>query len=269
MLLQWFRLLTALVGALSVTPLSALAETPSALGCDKPIRVAVAEFGVLYHEGVGIDEDLLQEIAARTGCQFDIRVLPREQIWRQFQQGALDMATSTRVTGDLGKSAYLLPYLGLKTVIVTTTGNATQIRSFNDVLARQDWRIGVVAGFAYGAYYDYRLHGLREQYRIITYPDQQMLYRGLQHGDVQVVLSQSVNYAFYLPLDADQQNFVMFDAAPGLPVPHALVFERGRFTPIMINAWTRIIEQMRLDGTLEKIYRRRVTPDMAALLLTY
>lgn len=269
MLLQWFRLLMALVGALSVTPLAALAETPAALGCDEPIHVAVAEFGVLYHEGVGIDQDLIQEIAARTGCRFDIRVLPREQIWRELQQGALDMATSVRVSRDLGKAVYVVPYLGLKTVIVTTTGNATQIRSFNDVLSRQDWRIGVVAGFAYGAYYDYRLHGLHEQYRIITYPDQQTLYRGLQHGDVQVVLSQSVNYAFFLPLDTDQQNFVMFDAAPALPAPHALVFAHSRFTPVMIDGWTRIIEQMRLDGTLEKIYRRRVTSDMAALLLTY
>jgi polar amino acid transport system substrate-binding protein len=267
--MKWFRLSMALIIGVFSVPARTSADNSSAFGCDRPIHLAFAEFGVLYHQGVGIDQDLIDEIARRTGCQFDTQVLPREQIERRLLNGALDMATGARATSNLRKSAYLVPYLGLKTVIVTTTGNATQIHSFDDVLARADWRIGVVAGLAYGAYYDYRLHGLHEQYRIITYPDQQTLYRGLRHDDVQVVLSQSVNYAFYLPLPGDQQDFVMFDAAPALPVAHALAFERDRFTPAMIDAWTRVIEEMRLDGTLEKIYQRRMPPTMAAQLLTY
>ncbi|HVI87078.1 MAG TPA: ABC transporter substrate-binding protein [Dongiaceae bacterium] len=269
MLLQWFRLVTALITGLLIISPAAAADTPSAFGCDLPIRIAFAESGALYHQGVGIDQDVITEIAARTGCKFDPVALPREQIWRQFNLGALDMTTGARKTAERAKIAYFVPYIGLKTVIVSGTGVATQIRSFDDVLAHADWRIGIVSGFFYGAYYEYRLHGLREHYRIIVYPDQQKLYNGLQHNDIQVILSQSLNYAFYLPLDRDQQNFVMFDASPSPPAPYHLVFRRDRFTPTTIDAWTRVIEQMRLDGTLEKIYRRRVSADMARFLLNF
>src|SRR5262249_43074311 len=107
------------------------------------------------------------------------------------------------------------------------------------------------------------------RYRIITYPDQQKLYSGLQHNDVQVILSQSVNYSFYLPLDRDQQNFVMFDASPSPPIPYHLVFNRDRFTPVMIDGWMRVIEQIRFDGPLEQFYRRHVPLEMSHFLLPY
>lgn len=269
MLLQWFRLVAALITGLLIVAPATASDAPSAFGCDLPIRIAFSESGALYHQGVGIDQDVITELAARTGCKFDPIVLPQEQIWRQFNQDAVDMTTGARETPERDKFAYFIPYIGLKTVIISGTGIATQIRSFDDILAHADWRIGVVSGFFYGAYYDYRLHGLREQYRIIAYPDQQKLYSGLQHNDIQAVLSQSLNYGFYLPLERDQQNFVMFDASPSPPTPYHLAFRRERFSPTMVDAWTRVVEQMRLDGTLEKIYRRRVSADMAQYLLSF
>jgi len=268
-LLQWFRLVTAPITGLLIVAPAAASGTPSVFGCDLPIHIAFAESGALYHQGVGIDPDVITELAARTGCKFDPVVLPREQIWRQFNQGAVDMTTGARETAERDKFAYFVPYIGLKTVIISGTGIATQIRSFDDVLAHPEWRIGIVTGFFYGAYYDYRLHGLREQYRIITYPDQQKLYSGLKHDDIQVVLGQSINYTFYFPLESDQQNFVMFDSSPSPPAPYNLVFRDDRFTPTMVDAWTRVIEKMRLDGTLEKIYRRHVSAGIAQYLLDF
>jgi polar amino acid transport system substrate-binding protein len=268
-LLQWFRLVAALITGLLIVAPATASDAPSAFGCDLPIRIAFSESGALYHQGVGIDQDVITELAARTGCKFAPVVLPREQIWRQFNQRAVDMTTGARENAERDKFAYFVPYIGLKTVIISGTGIATQIRSFDDVLAHSEWRIGVVTGFFYGAYYDYRLHGLRDQYRIITYPDQQKLYNGLQHNDIQVILGQSINYAFYLPLDRDQQNFVMFDSSPSPAAPYNLVFRDDRFTPTMVDAWTRVIEKMRLDGTLEKIYRRHVSADVARYLLEF
>ncbi len=269
MLLQWFRLLTALVIAFLVAPISAIALAPSEFGCDRPIHLAFAESGALYHQGIGIDQDIIAALAQRTGCQFETQTLPREQIWRLFHQDAIDMTTGARANAERLKFAYFVPYIGLKTVLIANTGNATQIHSFDDVMNREDWRIGVVSGFFYGAYYDYRLHGLPHQYRIISYPDQERLYRGLLHNDVQVILSPSVNYGYYLSLDREQQNYVTFDASPSPPAPYHLVFNRNRFTPVMIDAWARVVEQMRLDGTLEQIYRRHVPAEMIPFLLTY
>jgi ABC-type amino acid transport substrate-binding protein len=159
--------------------------------------------------------------------------------------------------------------MGLKNAVVARADLAPAIQSFDDVVNHPDWRIGVVDGYDYGPYFDYRLHNVTDRSRIIAYADQQRMYRGLQDSDVQLVLSPTVNYPFYLPLADQERMFVLIDVSPAPSIPHALVLSRARFTPAMINAWTRVLEQMRLDGTLEQIYLRRLLPGLAQNILHY
>lgn len=238
------------------------------LGCERPIRLAFYEFGSLFHQGVGIDRDIVDEIARRTNCRFETQILPRDEIWRQLESGQVDMTTSGTETTARAAFAYFVPYLGLKNVVVTAH-DATAINSFDDILARPDWRIGIVAGFLYGGYYDNRLQAPGHQGQVRTYLDQQSLYLALASGEVQAVLSAAVNYGFYLPLKTQEEHFAIADLSPAPPMPHAMVFSRSRFTPTMINNWTRLFEQMRLDGTLLRIYQRRLPPQIASSLLTY
>ncbi len=51
-----------------LAPLVAHAETPADYGCDRPVTLAYYEFGPLYHSGAGIDPDVVDELAKRTGC---------------------------------------------------------------------------------------------------------------------------------------------------------------------------------------------------------
>jgi hypothetical protein len=43
---------------------AASADTPMRYGCDRPIELAFYEFGPLYHDGSGIDRDVVDEIIA-------------------------------------------------------------------------------------------------------------------------------------------------------------------------------------------------------------
>jgi polar amino acid transport system substrate-binding protein len=263
--------LICFVGGLLLTAggKAATAADTSSLGCDRPIHLAFYEFGSLYHQGVGIDPDVISELARRTGCKFEIQALPREQIWQQLQSGDLDMATSGVTTELRHRFAYFIPYMGLTNAIVAKADLASAIHSFDDVVEHPEWRLGVVKGYSYGPYFDYRLRAIVNRSRVIAYPDEQAMYRALQNGDIQMLLSPSVSYPFYLPLTDQERMFVLVDVSPAPPMPYALVFSHARFTAPMINAWMRVLEQMRLDGTLKQIYLRRLLPSLAQNILRY
>jgi polar amino acid transport system substrate-binding protein len=259
--------------ALLLAPAARTAAEPVSLreelGCTRPIRVAFYEFGTLYHEGRGIDADLIQEIGRRTGCVFKKSVLTTAEIWPRIENGDLDMTTSGIPTPARAKVAMFAPYLAFENMVVTRASLAEDIHDFSDIISHPDWRLGIIRGFRHGAYYDFRLKAIKDRGRIVTYPDQQSLYNGLLHDQVQLILSPEINFDFYLPDKSALTDFTVLDLSPAPPIPHALVFSRRDFTPAMANAWLRLIEEMRLDGTLLTIYRNRLPQPMSDRLLDF
>ena len=270
MLPRWFRLTCVIGGLLLVANGKAFgASDVMSLGCDRPIHIAFYEYGSLYHEGVGIDPDVVAELGKRTGCRFETEIIPRAQAWKELAASEIDMASSGIATPARRKFAYFVNYLTFKDVIVTKAASAPAIKSFDDVANHADWRIGVVSGYTYGPFYDYRIRSIDDRTRIVGYPDQRALYEALVGGEVQLILSPALNFSFYFPLDQQAKDYAMVDVSPAPPIAHGLVMSRARFTPAMVNAWTRVMEQMHLDGTLEKIYSDRLPPDVVRDLLDY
>lgn len=78
---------------------------------DRPISFARCEFGLLYSDGYGgIDDDVQQELARRSGCMFETSLRPRERIWVELERGTLDMAGSGLQTPARNKFAYFAHY---------------------------------------------------------------------------------------------------------------------------------------------------------------
>jgi polar amino acid transport system substrate-binding protein len=244
------------------------AETPADYGCDdRPITLAYYEFGPLYHDGVGIDRDVVEELAKRSGCRFETSLRPRAEIWQQLQAGTLDMTTSGLRTEARNQFAHFVPYLGLKNVLITAQAQAAEIQSFDDVVGDTHLKIGVVKGFILGAYFDFRLKNAGS--RVIGYPDQNAIYDALRRDEVQAIVSPAFNYEYFFKAPEERAAFVMIDVSPAPPVAQNMIFSRHRFSDAEINAWTRLLEQMRLDGTLERICRAQVSPEMTRVLLNY
>ncbi len=76
-------------------------------------------------------------------------------------------------------------------------------------------------------------------------------------------------YAFNFSNSIQKATFTTIDVSPAPPVPQNMIFSRQRFAPSEINAWGRLFEEMRLDGTLERIFRSRVSDAMVPALLNY
>ncbi len=247
--------------------LPAGAETPADYGCDRPITLAYYEFGPLFHDGVGIDPDVVDELARRTGCRFETTVKPRAQIWQELQGGVLDMTTSGLRTDARNQFSYFIPYLGLKNVVIVARACGRRDQSFDDVVGNAKLKIGVVKGYIHGSYFDFRLKAAGE--RIVALPDQNAIYDALRTGAVQAIISPAFNYEYFFAKPEERAAFAMIDVSPAPSVSQNMVFSRRRFSDAEINAWTRVFEQMRLDGTVERICRRQVSPEMTRELLSY
>jgi polar amino acid transport system substrate-binding protein len=237
-------------------------------GCNRPLHVGVIEFGSMYHDGKGVDVDLLRELAKRTGCQFDVKVTTRAKLWPALEAGELDLATNSISTPDRVKLARFVTYFGFKNMMVMPAEDVGTTFSLPALVEKAGWRLGLVQGFRYGNYYDYHLKMLLGDNRVVFYDTQLALFDGLRHGEVEAILAPSIHYFFYLSPE-EREHFTLVNASPAPPTPSGLAFSRAQFNAAQIDNWLRVLEGMRLDQTLHRFATRHISAPAANTMIEY
>lgn len=247
--------------------LCAVAMSADRYGCEAPIRVAYTRNLVFFHEdGSGIDTDLIAELARRSGCRFEASVRPRDEIWRMLESGELEMGTSGVATPQRRTFTYLLPYVYLrnKLIVPVELGDMQSLEDFHDMPGA---RIGVIAGYRHGPYIEAMLRILRGEGRVVEFRDDTTRFNALLNGNVEAVIGHELNLAGAVANRRERERFRVVDVIRGPATPHHLMLSRKRFTPAQSAAWLRLIEAMRLDGSLAGIMQRNTSPAMATELL--
>ncbi|MBI2256705.1 MAG: transporter substrate-binding domain-containing protein [Proteobacteria bacterium] len=237
-------------------------------GCDRPLHAGVIEFGFMYHAGEGVDIDLLNELAKRTGCQFEIKVATRAELWPAVEAGEIDFATNSISTPDRTKLARFVTYFGFKNMMVMPSDQVGTTFSLAALVERPDWRIGLVHGFRYGNYYDYNLKSLAGDNRVVFYRTQEDLFNGLKAGEVEAILAPSIHYFFYLAA-AEREHFTLVNASPAPATPSGLAFSRTKFSAAQVDNWMRVLESMRLDRTLHRLIGRHMSTVAVNAMIEY
>lgn len=237
-------------------------------GCAKPIRVAVMEFGSMYHDGAGVDADIIGELMWRSGCLFEIHEIQRADLWPAIEAGGIDMATSSIATPDRAKLARFVTYFGIKNMLVMPSAEVGRNFSLDDLVAKPAWRIGLVRGFRYGNYYDYHLKVLLGDDRVVELATQGELFDALRTGKVEAILAPSIHYFFYLT-EEERAAFTLVNASPAPPTPSGLALSRATFNAAQVDNWLRLIEGMRLDQTLHRFATRHLSKAAEATLIEY
>jgi polar amino acid transport system substrate-binding protein len=258
----------AVLAAFLVNTAAAATAGPEAYGCVKPIRLGYNEFGNLYHEGTGIDPDIIAEIIKRTGCVFEASSRPRSEIWLQLEIGTLDMTNGAIRTDARRKFAYFIPYLGWRNILVTRHDVAAREKTVDSFVADRTVKFGVVGAYVLGPYYDFRLQEIAGT-RVIQYPDQDAVFAALRKGEVQAIVSPGINYDYYIRAQEDRSAFVRVDVPDAPVIPHSMIFSVRRFSDAEINNWQRLFDAMRSDGTLARIYHDHLPPETADAILHY
>lgn len=237
-------------------------------GCAKPLNIAVMEFGAMYHDGAGVDADIIGELMRRSGCLFQIHEVQRADLWPMIEAGTIDMATSSIATPGREKLARFVTYFGLKNMLIMPTAQAGTTFSLDALAAKPTWRIGMVRGFRYGNYYDYHLKVLLGDDRMVEFATQEDLFDALRRAEIEAILAPSIHYFFYLT-EEERDAFILVNASPAPPTPSGLALSRATFNADQVDNWLRLVEGMRLDRTLHRFAARHIQKVAAATMIEY
>lgn len=255
--MSYWRPLFGLFTLLLVVPAQATSLCP----VNKAIQFSHHSFGYFYSDGQGIDVDLVAELSRRSGCPFIETLKPRSRIWRELEEGVLEMAGNGIETEQRDKFAAFIPYIAVRARLLYSGDGAAPANV--DELLQKHLRVGIVRSFKHGEPYDTALAQLRQEGLVVEARDMQQLFEWLQKGRIQAAITHPVVYQRYLSmLQIDKLQIV--DLATQQPtLKLGVILSRKRFSPEQIDGWRKLLQSMRDDGTLHRIYSQHIGADNA------
>jgi polar amino acid transport system substrate-binding protein len=231
----------------------------------QPISLGVYEFGNFYHAGNGLDKDVAEQLAARSGCKFELRAMSRAQIWSELQAGSLDMTLSAAATPERTAFAWGAPYLWVKNKVILSKDVDANIHSIADFIAAPNLRAGVARGHFVGRYYDDFVAQLRNIARVEDVGTTEQLYAMFRAGRFQAVLGTQMVHPAYLA--GDQVRIEDWDPN-GPKVAANLLVSKKKFSRDESKRWAELLKGMSSDGTLLRLIEKYVPPADAIKMLT-
>ncbi|MBL8709155.1 MAG: transporter substrate-binding domain-containing protein [Rhodospirillaceae bacterium] len=262
-----FCLALTLIGFGSHGGAAADENAGSSFGCTDPVAVGVYEFGAWYSKGAGFTVDLLNELSRRSSCVFVLREIPRADVWRAMSSGEIDIVTASISTAERERHARFVRFLNIRNLMIGRIGTDPRIDSIDSFLTGRKGRIGVIDGFLYGSYFDFRLRSLLGDARIVATAAPDELFELLRRGEVDAILAPSVHYFHYLNEAERKSHFYVVDTSQAVPPTSGLAFSRRRFSAWQSDNWMRLIEAMLLDRSLLALAEQHLPPRVAPMVL--
>lgn len=254
------RLLT-LVTSLVVTQGMAAAASPDRPDCQRTFTLALHDHGLLYsaQTGEGIDKDVADELIRRSGCKVNVTLMPRARIWQLIESGALDFSLSGISNEARERFAAFAWYFSNKYYLLVHKDAGVQ--RLPEFAANPRLRLGVIRGFRYGPMANRFVDTLEAQSRVNYATQLDPLYEVLLDNRVQAMIIEPFDYpAVQKARIAEQTQILEFDDPP---VPHGLIMSRRSLPPEQQQAWRLLVDGMRADGTVERIFEKYFKPELA------
>lgn len=240
-------------------PLAALAaDKPD---CRRPYTLALHDHGLLYasQTGEGIDKDIADELARRSGCRIIVSVMPRARIWQLIESGALDFSLSGIGNEARERFAAFAWYFSNKYyLLVRKDAGAKSSAEFE---AGAAGRLGVIRSFRYSATANRLVDRLDARGRVDYASSLDPLYQVLLDNRIQAMIIEPFDYpALQAATLRDRTDIVEFDDPP---VRHGLIMSRKALPDTQQQAWRGLIDAMRADGTVQRIFEKYFKPELA------
>ncbi len=257
----------ALAGVLAVGLAGpAMAQQKSGPTCPaRPISLGVYEFGNFYRAGAGLDKDIAEQMAARSGCKIELRMMLRGQIWRELQAGSLDMTLSAVATPERTVFAWATQYLWVKNKVILSKNVDANIHSTADFLAAPDLRVGVARGYYVSKSYGDFISQLRNIARVEETVSTEQLFAMFKAGRFQAMMGTLLVYSSYLK--DDQARIEDWDPTGPKDAANLLISKKN-FSQDEARRWGELMKSMVSDGTILHLLERYASPAEAAKMLT-
>ncbi|CAN5722153.1 hypothetical protein BH11PSE12_BH11PSE12_29260 [soil metagenome] len=239
----------------------------SSVACGN-IDLAYYENGALYYRHTdgsyaGIDKDVVEEVERRSGCHFNTMLDSRVRIWNRLSNNTLAMSVSGIATPEREQYARFIPYFVTRNYVLLHKGVAATTQTMGGFLENPALKVGVVKSFRHGVVYDEWLDKLRAQNRVYEASDFESVMRLFAIGRVDAVLALPTGWQALLKRENLVGKVAVKDWAPSERVVASLVVSRELVSPEIYALLEKTLQAMRDDGSLEEIFKRHISADLA------
>ena len=247
-----------------LTCAAAVAAPAQAAGrpaCDRPFSLGLHEHGLLYSSqtGEGIDQDVADELARRSGCKINVSVMPRARIWQLIESGVLDFSLSGIGNEARDRFAAFAWYFSNRYYLLVRKDAGVQ--KLADFDANPALKLGVIRSFRYSPTANRLVDRLEAQGRISQATTLAPLFQVLLDNRVQAMIIEPFDYpTLQSPRIREQTQIIEFDDPP---VPHGLIMSRKALAPAEQQAWRELVDAMRADGTVTRIFEKYFKRELA------
>ncbi|GAA5180317.1 hypothetical protein GCM10025771_24530 [Niveibacterium umoris] len=235
--------------------------------CTRPLTVGFYAIAPYYYAledkpgWHGIDRDLIDELALRTGCRFEARFESRVRIWQQIETGTLDLTVSGIETAERQRFATFIAYASERAVLAARADRAPAPRSPAAVLGDKTLTLAVTRGYRYGPPFDTWIDSLRASDRVFESADEDSALRLVALGRVDATILRDSAWAIATRAYPAGSLRLVDMGAPSLNA--ALVLSRAVIGPALEEKIRAAIAEMLRDGTLLRMLERHMPPDIA------
>ncbi len=253
-------LLLALVAPASSYP----ADNPD---CDRPLSLALHDHGLLYsnRSGEGIDKDVADELIRRSGCKLTVTVMPRARIWQLIESGALDFSLSGITNEARGRFAEFAWYFSNRYYLLVRRDGG--IQTLSDFENNTGLRLGVIRGFRYSATANRLVDRLDAEHRVSYSTTLEPLYDILLENRVQAMIIEPFDYPAVESAKLREHTKILEFDDPA--VPHGLIMSKKSLPAQQRQAWQALVDGMRSDGTMQRIFEKYFSPDLARTMTRF
>ena len=229
--------------------------------CTRPLTLALHEHGLLYSADVdqGIDKDIADALARRSGCKIILSLLPRDRIWKLIESGALDFSLSGITNADRDRYADFAWYFADKySLLVSNGAKSANVAEF---AADRGLKLGLIRSFRYGPYANAFVDKLDEQQRVVYANSLGPLYALLMSGRIHAMIVEPFDIPILESANiAARTKAVEFDDPA---IAHGLIMSKAALAADERQRWRAVVDDLVMDGTIEKIFRKYFSAELS------
>ncbi|MBV8627786.1 MAG: transporter substrate-binding domain-containing protein [Paraburkholderia sp.] len=243
---------------------SAMADGPE---CSRSFTLALHDHGLLYSVDTdsGIDKDFADELIRRSGCQIRVSLMSRARIWKLIESGALDFSLSGIANDERNQYADFAWYFSNKYYLLVRKDSG--IRHLADFEHNDQFQLGVIRSFRYSESANRLVDTLTAENRVSQAGGLEPLYQALILQHIQGMIIEPFDYpAIDDKKIRDITTIVEFDDPS---VPHGLIMSKKALSPAEREKWRALVNEMRADGTVKRIFEKYFKPDLADSMVNF
>lgn len=235
--------------------------------CTRTFTLAYHDHGMLYSKASdqGIDKDVAQELMKRSGCRFEVSVMPRARIWKWIESGELDFSMSGITNESRDKFASFGWYLYNKYYLMVRKDR--QVSTLADFERDASLKLGAIRSFRYSPSANKMVDSITAQGRVVDVADHEQLLAMIKLDRIQAMIIEPFNYSQVDAKALGELTRIIEVGDP--PTLHGLIMSKASLPEAELSKWRGLIDEMRRDGTLLKILRKYFAPEEAKSMVTF